>query len=218
MPPSRPEHGSGPCEERHGSRVLAVLDLRAVPGLWMIPNMETRSALPLAPGQEGIYAWKGSLTERQVDTIAAKRLVGMKAIVTLLGVRPPLRVRLVFYADDHTEIEQTGHQGVGWAFGTTPVEVYHDTVQLDPYHELTHIIAGAAGSPPAAFNEGFAIYASERLGADALRFLGYGGKVRRCSSLRARKNPGRHPAPGTARSRRHRQPARPLRPRERHPP
>jgi hypothetical protein len=227
-----------------GSRVLAVLDLRAVPGMWMIPNVETRSALALAPGEEGtlagevefprfsleatlrvqvgpgkplpnglfllhhidfehtyqvgrdnpdaydpakyftvahqgpfeIYAWKGSLAERRVDSIAAQRVAAMNAIATLLGVQPPARVRLVFYPDEKTKTEQTGHHGVGWAFGTTLVEVYNDTVQLDPYHELTHIIASAAGSPPAVFNEGFAIYATERLGGDALRFLGYRGK------------------------------------------
>lgn len=85
----------------------------------------------------------------------------------------PERIRIVFYPDEPHKIEHTGHQGRGWAWGTILVEVYSEDVQLDPYHELVHVIANALGSPPPVLNEGLAVYVSELLGADALRLLGF---------------------------------------------
>ena len=123
-----------------------------------------------------IYAWKGSLAAGRVDSIAAARLEALKDIAALVGVEPPARVRLVFYPDGATKLRQTGHQGVGWAFGHTLVEVYNDSVRLDSYHELTHIVAAAAGSPPPALGEGLAVYVTEQLGGDALAFLNAPGK------------------------------------------
>jgi hypothetical protein len=41
---------------------------------------------------------------------------------------------------------------------------------------MVHILAGPIGDPPAAFNEGLAVYLSERLGAQALEYLG-GGRL-----------------------------------------
>ncbi|MBT4498559.1 MAG: hypothetical protein HOC74_12600 [Gemmatimonadetes bacterium] len=70
--------------------------------------------------------------------------------------------------------QQTGHQGAGWAFGTNIVEVYNDETRLDPYHEMTHVLARALGDPPAILNEGLATYMSERMGEPALNYLGSG--------------------------------------------
>ncbi len=226
-------------------RVMAVLDLRAVPGMWMIPNWQRQFGLELAPGEEAvlkgtfefrrlsregtlrvrvgpgertdqghlrfravdfdttydvgadspdaydptedftltrrtpfeIYTWKGSLADRQIDAIAAARLRALHRIETLLAAPEPSRIRLVFYPDAQTKLEQTGHRGVGWALGSTLVEVYNDSVRLDPYHELAHVVAGEVGSPPPLLAEGFAIYATERLGGDALAFLGLPGRT-----------------------------------------
>ena len=69
----------------------------------------------------------------------------------------------------------------GWAFGNTVVEVYNEKQKLDPYHETTHVLMRRYGSPPALFNEGLAVYMSERLGAHALDAMG-GGE----SSIRER--------------------------------
>jgi len=225
------------------SVALAVLDVRAEPGMWLLPNMQKQFGAELGPGEERtiagtfefrrmspeatlrvtigpgerlgndrfelravafrqtyevgrdspdaydpneyftitrrepfeIFAWKGSLAAREVESIASERLSAMQAIEALLAVKAPARIRLVFYADEATKIEQTGHQGLGWALGTTIVEVYNEQQQLDPYHELTHIVAAAAGVPPPVLDEGFAVYATERLGSDALRFLGSPG-------------------------------------------
>lgn len=235
--------------------VTAVLDLRAEPGMWMIPNMQHQFAVELAPGEERVvdgtyefrrlsreatlrarvgpgealeggghrllrvdyeriwevgrqspdaydpdedfvhvqrgslelYAWRGSLAARDLERIASERAAAMAALGELLGVPTPRDVRMVFYADEETKIEQTGHRGVGWATGSTVVEVHNDSVQLDPYHELAHIVAAEAGSPPPVLGEGSAIYATERLGADALRHLGNQGRSAHevtCEALR----------------------------------
>lgn len=226
---------------RSDATVIALLDLRAVPGMWLGANWQKQFPKEVAPGEEGviegtfefrrlsaeatlrvtvgpgepreggflgfrridfqrvfdvgetspdaydpgeyfaigrhgpleIYAWKGSLADRHLDAIAAERLGAVESIAQLLGVEAPERIRIVFYPDEVRKIDQTGHQGRGWAWGTTLVEVYSEDVRLDPYHELVHVIANALGSPPPILNEGLAVYASELLGADALRLLGF---------------------------------------------
>jgi hypothetical protein len=228
---------------RSDAMVVALLDLRAMPGMWLGANWQSQFSKELAPGEEGviegnfefrrlspearlrvmvgpgepreggffgfrrldfqrvfdvgetspdaydpgeyfaisrhgpleIYAWKGSLAEHHLDAIAAERLGAVESIAQLLSVQAPERIRIVFYPDEVRKIDQTGHQGRGWAFGTTLVEVYSEDVRLDPYHELVHVIANALGSPPPILNEGLAVYASELLGADALRLLGFPG-------------------------------------------
>ena len=81
---------------------------------------------------------------------------------------------MVLFEDGRTKHQETGHQGMGWAYGNTIVEVYNEQEQLDPYHETTHVLMRPSGHPPALFNEGFAVYMSERLGAHALEDLGGG--------------------------------------------
>jgi hypothetical protein len=226
---------------RSDAMVIALVDLRAVPGMWLLPNAQGQFSKELAAGDAGviegtfefrrlspeatlrvtvgpgepredgffgfrridfqqifhvgepspdaydpakyfaisrhgpleIYAWKGSLAEHHIDAIAAERLGAVESIAQLLSVEAPERIRIVFYPDEVRKLDQTGHQGRGWARGTTLVEVYSEDVRLDPFHELVHVIAGALGSPPPILNEGLAIYASELLGADALRLLGF---------------------------------------------
>jgi hypothetical protein len=241
-PARRGENAFGiTVRNRSDAAVIALLDLRAVPGMWLGPSWQKQFTKELAPGEEGviegafefrrlspearlrvtvgpgepreggyfgfrridfqraldvgetspdawdpgeyfvvrrhepleIYAWKGSLAEQQLDAIAAERLGAVESIARLLGVDAPERIRIVFYPDETRKLEQTGHQGRGWAWGTTLVEVYNEDVRLDPYHELVHVIATALGSPPAILNEGLAVYTSELLGADALRLLGF---------------------------------------------
>jgi hypothetical protein len=123
-----------------------------------------------------IYAWRESLAASRIQEIAETRLAAVAAVREILNVDPPERIRLVFYPDSATKTSQTRHIGAGWAFGTTIVEIYNDQMQLDPYHELAHVLAAGIGDPPAMFNEGFAVYVSERLGADALAQLGSPGR------------------------------------------
>jgi hypothetical protein len=123
-----------------------------------------------------IYFFPSSLAARDASAIAAQRESAFRKISELLGVVYPEPVRLFFFPDGETKRRDTGHTGDGWAFDGTIVEVYNEQTKLDPYHELTHILAGRLGSPPALFNEGFAVYVSELMGADALKALGSPGK------------------------------------------
>jgi hypothetical protein len=122
------------------------------------------------------YFLPSSLAARDVNTIATQREAAFLKISELLGVAYPEPVRLFFFPDAETKRQDTGHTGDGWAFDRTIVEVYNEQTKLDPYHELTHILAGRIGDPPALFNEGFAVYVSELMGADALKALGSPGK------------------------------------------
>lgn len=122
-----------------------------------------------------IYAWRGSLAAERIDDIARTRLAAIQSIKDILDVVLPERIRLVFYPDSASKTEQTGHIGAGWATGFTIVEIYNDEIQLDPYHELAHVLTAEFGELPAMFDEGFAVFVSERLGSDALEHLGSQG-------------------------------------------
>lgn len=126
-------------------------------------------------GHFGIYYFPASLAAREIDTIAEQREAAFRKISAMLGLSNAPTVRLVLFPDAKTKTSETGHMGDGWAFGQNIVEIYNEQTKLDPYHELTHILAGQLGDPPAMFNEGFAVYVSELMGADALKFLGAPG-------------------------------------------
>jgi hypothetical protein len=116
----------------------------------------------------------GSPAAKEIRRIAAERDRGFEAIAGFLGVPPGTRIRIVFFEDQKTKAWETGHRGAGWAYDRTIVEVFNESERLDPFHEVCHILADAIGDPPALFNEGLAVYMSERLGAPALKSLGGG--------------------------------------------
>ncbi len=122
-----------------------------------------------------IYFFPSSLAAREVNTIDQERESAFRKISELLGIAYPGPIRLFFFPDGETKRRETGHTGDGWAFDASVVEVYNEQTKLDPYHELTHILAERLGSPPALLNEGFAVYVSELMGADALKSLGSPG-------------------------------------------
>jgi hypothetical protein len=124
-----------------------------------------------------IYYYKGSLAEREINEIVRGRESAFREISDLLGIKYDRKIRLVFYPDAETKKKEIGHIGDGYAFSNNIVEVYNEKTKLDPFHELAHILAGKLGDPPAMFNEGFAVYVSEKLGSDALRYLGSPGKT-----------------------------------------
>ena len=124
-----------------------------------------------------IWARRGSFAERHLDSIAAQRERALTTIAQLLDVAAPDTIRLAFYPDSASKTSETHHSGAGMARGSTLVEISNDSIQLDPYHELVHIVASQLGEPPALFSEGLAVYLSERLGSDALRLLGSPGRT-----------------------------------------
>lgn len=126
-------------------------------------NNELASFEKRAARHFDVYYKKGSSAERDIEKIANERDSGFEEICEFLGTNPDVRITLVFFEDGETKRKETGHQGNGMAKGTLIVEVYNQEIQLDPFHETTHILASEIGHPPAIFNEGFATYMSKRL-------------------------------------------------------
>jgi len=124
-----------------------------------------------------IYYFPDSLAAHDIDRIAAERDRGFDKICELVRVERSERIRLFLFPSEEAKKTETGHQGAGMAFDNNIVEVYNEKTKLDPYHETAHILTGQLGSPAAMLNEGFAVYASELLGADALKELGAPGKT-----------------------------------------
>jgi len=135
----------------------------------LLPEMEKRGTKHF-----DIYYFKNSTAAKGIDRIAEQKDRGFQEICKFLGEDSDIRIRLVLFEDGRTKHAETGHQGRGWAYGSTIVEIYNEQEQLDPYHETTHVLMRRFGNPPALFNEGFAVYMSERLGAHGLDDLGGG--------------------------------------------
>jgi hypothetical protein len=148
----------------------------------VLPRMKKRSTEHF-----DIYCFEGSTAERRIEQIVQDKERGYKDICGFLGSDPNVHIRLVLFEDKATKRWETGHQGMGWAYENTIVEVYNKKERLDPFHETVHILMGPVGSPPALFNEGFAVYMSQRLGAHALEDLSGGQATidERCRELRA---------------------------------
>lgn len=121
-----------------------------------------------------IYYFRDSTAEKEIEQIGADKERGFNEICQFLGITSKVHIRLVLFEDGQRKHWETGHQGNGWAFGNTIVEVYNEKTKLDPYHETVHILMRPFGNPPALFNEGFAVYMSERLGASSLKYLSGG--------------------------------------------
>ncbi len=121
-----------------------------------------------------VYFFEGSTAAKEIERIAKDKERGYQEIGNFLGTDPNVHIRLVLFEDETTKLLETGHQGMGWAYGQTIVEVYNEKESLDPFHEAVHVLMGNSGRPPALFNEGLAVYMSQRLGAHALKDLGGG--------------------------------------------
>ena len=150
----------------------------------LLPTMQKRSTKHF-----DIYYFKDSTAEKEIEQIVQEKEKGFEEICRFLGKDSDQRTTMIFFEDGETKQNATGHQGAGWAFGNTIVEIYNEQQKLDPYHETVHVLMRPFGNPPALFNEGFAVYMSERLGALALKNLS-GGSSSIYDRVRKLKNKG----------------------------
>lgn len=104
------------------------------------------------------YASPGTLAYAGRQALAEEEEAALTDICGFLGTRPSEKIVVFYYPDPITKRMCTMHEGDGYAKGNTIAEVYSDKVHLDPYHELTHVVAGQLGDPPALFNEGLAVW------------------------------------------------------------
>ncbi len=128
----------------------------------LLPKMQNRSTPHF-----DVYYVKGSTAESDIGDIVARREEAFRAICSFLGKDSDVRICLVFFESQGLKAAETGHQGAGWAYGDTIVEVYNKREKLDPYHEMVHVLMRPYGSPPAVLNEGFAVFMAERLEAQS---------------------------------------------------
>jgi hypothetical protein len=135
----------------------------------LLPRMEKRSTKHF-----DIYYFQGSTAEKEIAQIAETKERGFREICRFLGKDSDVRICMVLFETEGKKRVKTGHQGSGWAFGNTIVEVYNEKQRMDPYHETAHILMGPQGNPPAIFNEGFAVYMSKELGSAAAKDPGGG--------------------------------------------
>ena len=119
-----------------------------------------------------IYCARNSPAAQNLEAIGNEREAAYEKISKLLGVEYPKPIILALYSDPESKRHDTYHTGNGLAHDNIMVEIFG---KLDPYHELTHVLDGRLGDPPAMFNEGLAVYVSESMGADALKQLGSPG-------------------------------------------
>lgn len=108
-----------------------------------------------------IYCSPGTQAYNDIDKLIIKRERALQDICDVVGVEPSTPIILFFYPDKITKRKCTLHQGMGLARGNTISEVYNTEASIDHHHELTHIVMGEVGNPPALFNEGLAVYMQE---------------------------------------------------------
>lgn len=71
------------------------------------------------------------------------------------------KVIVFLYPTSFSKLYLTFHAGDGLAYENTIAEVYIDGPNIDPYHELTHVVARKLGKPPALLSEGVAVFMQE---------------------------------------------------------
>lgn len=104
------------------------------------------------------YCSPGTPAHQDIEKIKAHREKVLAEVRTFLGVSFEPKISCFFFPDAADKFTCFMHHGDGLAFDNTIVEIYNDKTKLDPYHELTHIVAGRIGNPPALLNEGLAVY------------------------------------------------------------
>ncbi|MEN6385625.1 MAG: M56 family metallopeptidase [Phycisphaerales bacterium] len=119
-----------------------------------------------------IYYKKDALAEKDIESISVNRDQALEKICEFLGTKFDKRIKLIFFEDANTKMVMTGHQGDGWSYDLTIVEVYNKTTQLDPFTSTSYIVKSYLGDPPALFNYGFSLYMVEQLGQKPLKYLG----------------------------------------------
>lgn len=143
-----------------------------------IPNDWQQRLLPMLQKRTtkhfDIYYFEDSTAEKEIEQIAEEKDKGFEEVCNFLDTKSDQRIKMIFFEDGKSKQMATGHQGAGWAFGNTIVEIYNEQQKLDAYHETVHVLMRSYGNPPALFNEGFAVYMSEKLGTHALKSLSGG--------------------------------------------
>ncbi|WP_303923808.1 hypothetical protein [Draconibacterium sediminis] len=121
-----------------------------------------------------LYTFKGHLgTQTRLDLLK-KREIAYHEISDFFEIETDVSVNIFLFENEEIKYNLTGHKGFGWGFDNNITEVFNGSVQMDPYHELSHVIGYTLNQPPALIDEGTAVYLSQQLGDKAFsRLIGY---------------------------------------------
>jgi hypothetical protein len=97
----------------------------------------------------------------RIDSIATERWRIYQELAARINPKFDSEIALYLFPDADSKLAYTMHRGMGWATGRILVEIFNQRERIDPYHEVTHIIAGSIGNPPAMLNEGLAAWSQE---------------------------------------------------------
>lgn len=124
-----------------------------------------------------LYSLKEKYDKSKVDEFLTERETGYLKLQDFFELDKELKVNLYIFPDQGVKYKLTQHRGLGWGTEKEIVEVFNDSVKLDPYHELIHIFNYKFGAPNALIDEGLAVYLSDELGGKFFqKMLGYENK------------------------------------------
>ena len=86
-----------------------------------------------------LYTLDGHLSKKTKLDILNKRELAYQEISDFFLIKPNLTINIFLFKNEQLKYNLTGHKGIGWGFENNIVEVYNDSIQMDPYHEVVDI-------------------------------------------------------------------------------
>jgi hypothetical protein len=127
-----------------------------------LPKAEYPPLRMAASGHIVIYFLEGdAYVHGRIEAIAKERERIYGELAERINPGFDGRIALYLFPDAGSKLAYTLHRGLGMANSRVLAEIYTEKERIDPYHEVTHIIAGSIGDPPALFNEGLAAWSQE---------------------------------------------------------
>ncbi len=121
-----------------------------------------------------LYTFEGYLSEETKSNFLNERESAYQEISNFFEIKKDISINIFLFKDEQTKYNLTGHKGLGWGFDNNIVEVFNDSIRIDSYHELAHVIGYTISKPPALIDEGTAVYLSQLYGDKAFsRLIGY---------------------------------------------
>ncbi len=121
-----------------------------------------------------LYTFEGHLGEKKKINFLIERESAYREISNFFEIETNLSVNIFLFQNEEIKYNLTGHNGLGWGFDNNIVEVFNDSIRIDPYHELAHVIGNSLNEPPSLIDEGTAVYLSQLYGDKAFsRLIGF---------------------------------------------
>ncbi len=121
-----------------------------------------------------LYTFEGHLNKKIKLDFLNERESAYLEISGFFGIKTDLAINIFLFEDEQLKYNVTGHKDIGWGFDNNIVEVFNDSIHMDPYHELAHVLGYTLNKAPALIDEGTAVYLSQLYGDKAFsRLIGY---------------------------------------------